>query len=818
MAPAGRAETTRSAREDGARQCGHRRRAGTVAGRSRAPRAATWRRRRSAGFVGGGGGGGAGFDSSTGLDHGLRRWRRRRLEPGCGRQRSSSGERERRRPRRGHVLDVLRLHRPGRQPRPLLRGDRASGHDGRQPRPLRRPGRACRAAARVLARPGTVAVVPGEELRVYVGGRARAATSQDGGYNGGGRRQADRVPEGRGGGGATDIRRAPYTESTASWWPAAVGAAARGTPPAATATAPVPIGGSNAQDGKGGRPGSEGGAGGAAGTAAGGQRRPRWERRRRTAVSRDRLPGLRERWRRRRRARGWRRWWRRQVRARSGGGGGGGGSSLAPAGTDHPGRSAPGSGKATVTFSGPAVGPARRLRLPRARRGLQRREPLLHGHRPRGRQPRRDRDARRGRRRGQGRQGDRPPTRSRPGSSFGCTWAASRPGAAAVTTAAAPSTAGNGGGGASDIRRGADRCRRRRGGGRGRRGRRRLDPRPAEGGDSDTVGGEGSVKPRTARAAARQHGRRRRRRRRWQRHERRRRRRAIPAPASGERVALPAGIRPPAVAVAGCTAAGAAATPARIRRAATSSAAPGGGGGGSSLFPGGSVANGVNAGNGQVTITFRTVNGARIGHRHRRRRRRRREHLIDRRQGHGQAALGAFGLSRSAFAAAPVGRVGEREEEAQGARRHQGLLPAQRGRDGPLHRPAQGGRAQERQEVRQAHPQEPQEGQVHPLGHRARLVLASGHARVATRSPSAAASAARSSSPARYRLQGTAKDTAGNASKLQQKAVPHREVLTPSGPCTPCPTACAQRSPASSTSARKAPDHVDMNEVLVRPN
>lgn len=52
-----------------------------------------------------------------------------------------------------------------------------------------------------------VTVVPGETLRVYVGGAGQAGTA---GYNGGGAGGGTATTIGGGGGGASDIRRAPY--------------------------------------------------------------------------------------------------------------------------------------------------------------------------------------------------------------------------------------------------------------------------------------------------------------------------------------------------------------------------------------------------------------------------------------------------------------------------------------------------------------------------------------------------------------------------------------------------------------------------------
>ncbi|HEX5910296.1 MAG TPA: glycine-rich protein, partial [Thermoleophilaceae bacterium] len=118
--------------------------------------------------------------------------------------------------------------------------------------------------ARVQA---ALAVVPGEELRVFVGGQP-ADNRSAGGYNGGGESAGQQGTRGHGGGGATDIRRAPYTE--ADRLAVAGGGGGSGSKEAAGGDSDGvgTAGGSDVTDGKGGRSGSEGGAGGAAGTGS----------------------------------------------------------------------------------------------------------------------------------------------------------------------------------------------------------------------------------------------------------------------------------------------------------------------------------------------------------------------------------------------------------------------------------------------------------------------------------------------------------------------------------------------------------------------
>ena len=84
--------------------------------------------------------------------------------------------------------------------------------------------------------------------------------------------------------------------------------------------------------------------------------------------------------------------------------------------------------------------------------------------------------------------------------------------------------------------------------------------------------------------------------------------------------------------------------------------------------------------------------------------------------------FGSLSFSRTAFAAAKSGSAFSSQRKAQAPGRHQGLLQPVRGGCGQVHRPAQDHRPEGQPQVQDPHTQEPQEGQVHAVEERPRLV------------------------------------------------------------------------------------------------
>ena len=612
---------------------------------------------------------------------------------------------------------------------------------------------------------GTVAVVPGEELRLYVGGQP-AATSQDGGYNGGGSAPGQTAFRGRGGGGSTDIRRAPYTESDRLVVAGGGGGSGSRDAPGGDSDGAGAIGGSNPSDGKGGRPGSEGGTGGAAGTANNGNADPGGN-----ANGRDGGQS----------GTGYQGYENGGggggglvggggggggKASGSSGGGGGGGSSLAPAGTVTQGAHT-GSGKATVTFSGPASGRPVNFSYLAPGAGSFGANPFFTVTVPAGANRIETEMLGAGAAVGKGAKVTST-TSVTPGEQLRVYVGGKPSGSSGGYNGGGASTNGNGGGGASDIRRGADPAGRFVvAGGAGGGGAGPIPP-PGDGGDSDTVGGQGS-ESKDGKGGG-------------------------PGSTGGA-----GGAGGDGNATNGDGAAGNPGTASGIGGASSGNSAAGGGGGGlhgggaggypgtdtsggnffgglaggggggSSLFPGGSVANGVNAGNGQVSITFSTATAPGSG--------------TGTGGGGGGGAstssttvrdtvkptLGAFGLSRTAFAAAPSGasvsakkkrkapigtKVSYRLSEAATVRFTVQLKSAGRRNGKKCGKPTRKNRKKAKC---------------------TRWVTAPGSfTHRGTRGSNSFTFRGRVGGkklkPGSYRLNGTAKDPAGNASKLQQKA------------------------------------------------